>query len=295
MRLFLLTALTMMAFAGNPLLTRAGVTTGGLDPVEFAVVRLGSGAIVLALLCLTLRGGLRLGGKGRLIGVASLLLYLFGFSAAYKGLDSGVGALVLFGMVQITMFAGSLLVREDMPLRRYLGAGLAMVGLGWLLWPTGAAALSPVHGLMMAAAGIGWGLYSLAGRKEPDALQATAANFIVGSGVAIVIGLVVTQGSLIRMVTQDASALGLWLAVTSGAITSGLGYALWYAVLPKLAGSVAAVAQLTVPVITMAGGMLWLGESLTLRFVLASVLVIGGVILSVRPTRQGGSKRSSGS
>jgi len=286
MRIFMLTTLVMLAFAGNPLLTRAGLTGGGLSAVEFAVVRLGSGAVILAILCFVLRGNLKLGGQGRWIGVASLLLYLFGFSAAYTDLQSGIGALVLFGMVQITMFAGALLVHEDMPLNRWLGAGLAFVGLAWLLWPVGVGAISPVHGLMMAGAGIGWGIYSLAGRKEPDALQATTANFIVASVVALAIGLASTGGSLVMDITHNAHALGLWLAVASGAITSGLGYALWYAVLPRLAGSVAAVAQLTVPVITMVGGILWLGESLTTRFVLASVLVLGGVVISISPGHQ---------
>lgn len=283
MRLFLLTALTMVAFASNSLLTRAGVTAGGLGAVAFAMVRLGSGAVTLLVLCALLRGGVRLGGAGRVVGVASLLLYLFGFSVAYTGMDAGLGALVLFGMVQITMFAGSLLAGEAMPARRWLGAGLAFVGLGWLLWPGAAAAVSPLHGLAMAAAGIGWGVYSLAGRKAVDGLQATAANFILGSAVALVVGLVMTGGDLAQHVVVEASAAGLILAVLSGAVTSGLGYALWYALLPRLEGTVAAVAQLTVPVIAMAGGMIWLGEDLTLRALLAAVLVLGGVAVSVRP------------
>ena len=295
MRLFVLITLTMLAFAGNPLLTRAGLTAGGLDAVEFAVLRIGAGALMLAGLCLIRQGKLRLAGRGRALGVASLLLYLFGFSWAYTGMDAGLGALILFGMVQVTMFFGSLWAGEKMPQNRWIGAGLAFAGLAWLLWPGGQAPVSIVHGLSMAAAGVGWGVYSLAGRRADDALQETSANFVLGAAVALLVGLALSGGDLIRTITTEASALGLIMAAASGAITSGLGYALWYAVLPRLEGSVAAVAQLTVPVITMVGGILWLGESLTLRFVLAAALVLGGVVISVRPASQSASKTSSGS
>lgn len=294
MPLILLVALTMLNFAGNSLLTRAGVTLGGLGAVEFAVLRLMSGALMLALLALWRGGGLPLRGAARAAGVASLLLYLFGFSVAYLGMDSGIGALILFGMVQVTMFAGALIATEPLPPRRWIGAGLATLGLVWLLWPSGEAAVSLLYGLSMAVAGIGWGIYSLAGRKEPDALAGTAANFILAAGiVAIVWGASSLAGaSWARGMIHTIPLTGVLLAIASGAITSALGYALWYTVLPRLDAAVAAVAQLTVPVIAMLGGMLWLNESLTLRFVLAAGLVLGGVALSVH---QGGNKRSSGS
>jgi drug/metabolite transporter (DMT)-like permease len=288
MPLFALVALTMLNFAGNSLLTRAGVTLGGLGAVEFALIRLGSGAVMLALLVAWRGGGLRWGGPERVMGVASLLLYLFGFSAAYLGMDSGIGALILFGMVQVTMFAGALLAAERLPPRRWIGAGLATLGLIWLLWPLGEAAVSLWHGLAMALAGLGWGLYSLSGRKEPDALTGTAANFILAAViVGLVWGLSAMTGAPWAVDMIHAMPLsGVILAVVAGAITSALGYALWYTVLPRLEASVAAVAQLTVPVIAMAGGMLWLNESLTLRFVLAALLVLGGVALSVRQKRK---------
>ncbi|QGX97886.1 DMT family transporter [Roseovarius faecimaris] len=293
MRLLGVTCLVMLAFAGNGLLTRAGVTVGGLMPMEFAVVRLFSGALTLALLCLVLRGALRLGGgRGRLVGVVALLIYLIGYSLAYTDIDAGIGALIVFGMVQITMFAGGLVVREAMPVNRWVGAGLAFAGLIWLLWPAGAVAVSLWHGALMAVAGIGWGLYSLAGRQERDALQGTAGNFILAALGVLAVVLMLGGGGFLRDVA-GAEPLGLWLALGSGVVTSAMGYALWYTVLPRLPGTVAATAQLTVPVITMAGGMIWLGEALTLRFGLASVLVLGGVALSVRPQR--GRSRSSGS
>ena len=276
MRLFLLTTLTMIAFAANSVLNRMALADGSIDAVNFGMIRLVSGAAILAALCMMSRNGIRLGGPGRLAGVAALLIYLYGFSTAYRGLDAGLGALILFGVVQVTMFAGGLLTSEPLPLRRWIGAGLALAGLAWLLWPGGSVSVSIGHALLMALAGVGWGVYSLAGRLSRDALQGTAANFILAAPVGLAVGYLLPAVEPAILTTE-----GIILAIVCGAITSGLGYALWYSVLPSLASSVAAVAQLTVPVIAMVGGMLFLGEVLTLKFTLASILVLGGVAVSV--------------
>jgi len=282
MRLLLLTALTMTAFAANSVLNRMALASGGIDATGFGTVRLLAGAAMLGALCLVLRGRLRLGGPARVTGVLALLVYIYGFSAAYDALDAGLGALILFGVVQITMFAGGIVAREALPARRWLGAGLAFAGLVWLLWPGAGPPLSPLHEALMAAAGVAWGLYSLAGRRAGDALQATAANFLLAApaGVALWVGLP-GAGS------GAAGMQGIALAVVSGAVTSGMGYALWYRILPRLPASVAAVAQLTVPVIAMAGGTALLGEALTAEILMAAVLVLGGVGLSVLPRRAG--------
>lgn len=270
----------MLAFAANSVLNRMALAGGHIGAGEFGTIRLFAGAAMLAALCAGLRGGLRLGGPGRITGILALLTYIYGFSLAYGALDAGLGALLLFGTVQITMFAGGLVQREAMPARRWIGAGLALAGLAWLLWPTGPAQVSPVHGLFMAAAGVGWGIYSLAGRKAGDALQATAANFILAAPPGLVIGFA------LPLEPVTIALPGVILAVLSGAVTSGMGYALWYTVLPKLPASVAAVAQLTVPVIAIAGGMLLLGEVLELKTLLASALVLGGVAVSVLAPRR---------
>jgi drug/metabolite transporter (DMT)-like permease len=280
MRLFLLTALTMIAFAANSVLNRMALAGGSIDATSFGTIRLIAGAVMLAALAIGLRGGLRLGGPGRVAGVAALLLYIYGFSGAYTVLDAGLGALILFGVVQITMFAGSLMAREAVPLRRALGAALAFSGLVWLLWPGAGPQVSVLHGLMMAAAGLGWGIYSLAGRRSTDALQGTAANFLIAAPLGLGLALLFPASGGVRL-----GAEGIMLAVLSGAVTSGLGYALWYRVLPDLPSSVAAVAQLTVPVIAMAGGVLLLGETLGLPLIVAGVVVLGGVALSVVPLR----------
>lgn len=290
MRLFLLTALTMLAFAANSVLNRWAVGEGWIGPASFSLVRLLSGAAMLGLLV-----GLRLllrrevvwpQGWPIVVGVGGLVLYLVGFSLAYLSLDAGTGALVLFGTVQVTMFAGALPAREPVPLPRWLGAGLALVGLCVLAAPTLQVAHLGSAMLMMAVAGVGWGAYSLAGRRQRDAQTATAVNFILAVPV---MGLLFNQLSFIDFMATDEEntnlAWGIVLAVLSGAVTSGLGYALWYAILPRLRAARAAVAQLTVPVIAALGGAVILAEWPGIRFWLASVLVLGGVALASLPYR----------
>lgn len=276
MRLFLLTLLTMLAFAANSVLNRAGVGRGLIGPVDFAVVRLLAGAGMLGLLLALRRAGRGTPAwPGRAVGALSLLLYLFGFSLAYGALDAGTGALILFGMVQITMFAGAVISREDVPARRWIGAGLAFAGLLLLLAPGSVPSGHPVQAAMMAAAGVGWGLYSLSARGARDPLAATGWNFVLAVPLALVLWPFLPQGGA-------AEPAGLVLAVVSGAVTSGLGYALWCRVLPQLGAAGGAVAQLTVPLFAVAGGMAFLGEALTLRFAMAAAVVLGGVGWALR-------------
>lgn len=274
MKLFLLTSLAMFAFAANSVLNRLALAEGAVDPASFALLRLASGSLALGVLVLLRGGHVPITGPKRGFGVASLALYMLGFSFAYVSLDAGTGALLLFGMVQVTMFAGALIAREPVPLARWIGAGVAFAGLAYLLWPTGAGDVPMGGAVVMLLAGLGWGGYSLVGRQAQDPLAATAANFLLATPLAL-LPLLLTLADL------HISTQGILLAVTSGVLTSGLGYALWYGVLPRLPASVAAIAQLTVPVIAMAGGMVFLGEALTLRFVLASLLVLGGVGISL--------------
>jgi drug/metabolite transporter (DMT)-like permease len=281
MRLALLTLVTMIAFAANSVLNRLGVGGGQIGAAEFAGVRLLSGAaMLLALVGLraALRGGaIWPGRRGHLAGSLSLLAYLFGFSWAYSVLPAGAGALILFGMVQITMFAAAVLSGEAVPGRRWTGAGLAFGGLCLLLSP-GGAGLSLPHAAAMAVAGVGWGLYSVSGRGQADALGASAWNFALALPLGLGLSMIGASGPVV-------TPAGLWLAVLSGAVTSGLGYALWYRILPALGASRAAVAQLTVPLLAALGGILVLHEPLTLRFVLAAALVLAGVALAVLTPR----------
>ncbi len=271
MRLLTLAALVMVAFAANSVLNRLALEDGTTGPAAFAALRVVSGALTLAVL-VTLRSGLpRLGGDRRWMGTVTLLVYVLGFSFAYVALDAGLGALVLFGGVQVTMFGGAVLAGERPPLLRWIGSALALIGLAWLVWPGDAASPAGPVALMVAAA-IGWGFYSLLGRGADDALAETAANFICAAPVALAIGLAVADG---------IDPGGAVLAVISGALTSGIGYALWYAILPQLNRTVAALMQLTVPVIAVAGGALLIEEEITFRLVLASVVVLGGVAIGL--------------
>lgn len=283
-RLIGLTALVMLAFAGNSVLNRMAVGGGLISPLDFAFWRVLSGAVMLAALVLWrhLRSGRAVWPREgrRLAGPAGLLAYLLGFSLAYAALGAGAGALILFGTVQITMFAGALWEREPVPPARWLGAICAFGGLVLLLAPGSPSAPDPIAVLWMVAAGVGWGLYSLSGRQQNDALGATAANFLA---VVPVLGAVVLLGPAGPVPLAPG---GLALALLSGAVTSGLGYALWYRILPALGAGRAAVAQMTVPLIAAAAGFVLLGEPLALRFAAASALVLGGVALAMAGVRR---------
>lgn len=276
MRLFLLTALVMCAFAANSVLNRLAIVGTGIDPLIFAALRLGSGALALGLMVQHGGQGMVLRGGRRVLGALALFLYMIGFSLAYTALEAGAGALILFGGVQVTMFAGALWSGEAVPVRRWAGAAMALSGLAWLLWPqSGVGVVTLWPALSMAAAAVGWGLYSLMGRSEHDPLAATAANFILAFPAAALLAL---------LLAAPGGGLSLWgvvLAVLSGVVASGAGYALWYRILPELGAARAAVAQLTVPVIAALAGMALLAERPGMGFLLAALLVLGGVGLSV--------------
>ena len=261
MRLFLLVALTMVAFAANSVLTRMALSWGEIDPGLFAAMRIASGAALLLVLAGQVGGVRRVMAHRSGQGAGALLVYALAFTFAYLSLDAGLGALILFGAVQLPMFAGAVLAGQ-------------VPG-----WP-GAVAPPLGRPALMSRSGFAWGLFSLRGSGAADPLRATAANFVLATPVAVATGLLLSAGGTI-------TPTGVLLAVASGALASGLGYSLWYAVLPRLEASLAAVAQLTVPIIALAGGAAILGEPLTLRFAIASVLVIGGVLLATfGPNRQ---------
>ena len=274
MKLFLLCLLTMVAFAANSVLNKFGVSAGGMDPSLFALVRILAGAVVLTGLLVLRDGGLTWVASGRWAAVLSLSAYMCGFSLAYLTLDAGAGALILFGMVQVTMFLAAILRGDLIPALRWAGMAVAFGGLCVLLWPDGAGGLNLIGSTFMIVAGVGWGIYSLIGAKSSDALAATGANFVIATPLMALVLLPIT--------TLEFSTPGLLSAIASGAITSALGYALWYQVLPRLQTSIAATAQLSVPVIALAGGMLFLGEEVSIRFALAALLVLGGIALSLR-------------
>lgn len=269
-----LVAATLCAFAANSLLTRAALGPGLLDPASFTLLRLGSGALTLALI-------VRLGGRGteaREPWTSALWLagYAIGFTLAYVRIGAAVGALLLFGAVQVTMIGAGLVCGERPARVDWLGVALAAAGLVVLTRP-GLSAPDPIGAALMIAAGACWGAYSLAGRRGVDPLCRTALNFARATLLALPFGL----GSLGSL---QITAPGVGLALVSGSLASGVGYTLWYQALPSLAAWRAATVQLAVPVLTALAAAALLGEALTLRLAIATALVAAGVGLTVWPT-----------
>lgn len=275
MRLFLLTTLTMVAFAANSIFNRVAVDTGAIDAGPFAVIRVLSGAVALLVLVQLRRKPLSFLSIRRAIGAGSLTLYMVGFSLAYRSLDAGLGALLAFGAVQIAIFGLSALRGEPPTSRQLAGSAVAFAGLVWVLWPADGPGADPVGATAMVLAGLGWAIYTLAGRGEPDPLAATAANFCVALPLTALAVWALGQGG-------SVTPAGIGWAVLSGAGTSGLGYALWYSVVPRMAASTAAVAMLSVPVIALVAGVLLLNEPISTRLIGGAMLVIGGIAFAVR-------------
>lgn len=288
MRLFLLTSVTMIAFAANSILNRLAVDSGAIDPASFAILRILSGAGVLSALVLLRGRRVPIFAPRRLIGAGSLTLYMIGFSWSYLTLEAGLGALVLFGVVQLSIFAIASLAGTPPLWRQLAGAGIAFAGLVCVLWPSGPVVVDQLGLLLMVLAGIGWAVYTLEGRSEADALAGTAANFCVASPL-------VAAGALVIPVATTITAPGVALAVLSGAVTSGMGYALWYSLVPRYAPSLVAIIQLAVPVIALAAGIMLLDEQASLRLVAGTLLVLGGIALAVSKSRAARRQRAASS
>jgi drug/metabolite transporter (DMT)-like permease len=270
LRTIVLTAMAMLAFAANSLLCRLALQQGGIDPASFASIRLVSGAIMLAVI-VWLRTERSLPGRADWLSAAMLFAYVAFFSFAYLTLSAGTGALILFGTVQLTMFSVGLRSGETFGAIAWLGLALAIAGLVYLVSP-GVAAPPPFGAALMAIAGVAWGVYSLRGRGVADPLAATAGNFARATPLALVL-------SLPFVANAYADAAGVALAIASGALTSGIGYVIWYAALSKLSAMRAATVQLSVPLIAAFGGVAFLSEAITPRLAVATAAILGGIAL----------------
>lgn len=268
-RLIAMICFAMLAFAANSLLCRLALKHTDIDAASFSVVRLASGALVLWLLCALRRTSTI--GKGSWQGAAALFVYVFAFSFAYRHLETGTGALLLFGAVQLSMVLYGMFKGERMHTLAVVGFVLAIVGLVSLLVP-GAAAPDPVSALTMLLSGVAWGIYSLLGKTVADPLATTTGNFL--RSIPLVLMASVPFLSALRWDPQ-----GILYAVLSGALASGVGYAVWYVAVRHLAAFQAATVQLSVPILASLAGIVFLGESLSVRMVLASIAVLGGVAL----------------
>lgn len=264
------TAVAMLAFAANSLLCRLALQQRIIDPASFASIRLVSGAIMLAVI-VRLKSRRSSPGHADWLAAAMLFAYVAFFSFAYLTLPAGTGALILFGAVQVTMFSVGLRSGEMFRPIAWFGLALAVAGLVYLVSP-GVAAPPPLGAAMMAIAGVAWGVYSLRGRGVPDPLAATAGNFVRAAPLAL--GL-----SLLLGAAAYADATGVALAIASGALTSGIGYVIWYAALSRLSAMRAATVQLSVPLIAAFGGVMLLSEAITPRLLAASAAILGGIAL----------------
>lgn len=269
MLIALLTSLTMIAFAANSVLCRLALGRDLIDPLSFTSLRLASGAAILILLSRATRASpaTKLGGSW--VSGLALFSYAAAFSLAYTYLDTGTGALVLFGSVQATMIGSGLRAGERPHPFQWLGLIAALGGLVYLVSP-GITAPAPLGTSLMAISGISWGIYSIRGKGVKTPLVSTSGNFVRAVPLAIIPAALAAS-------TLHASSIGAVLAVTSGSLTSGLGYALWYRALRGLSTTKASIVQLSVPVLAALGGTAFLAEQVSMRLILASALVLGGV------------------
>jgi drug/metabolite transporter (DMT)-like permease len=281
MVVFLLTVFTLIAFAANSLLTRMALDGGFIDPLSFTALRLSSGA--LALIPIGWLANVRTVIKsepttnGTWWSGLALFAYAAAFSLAYVSLTTGTGALILFGAVQVTMIGAALKSGERLDLSQWAGLLAAVGGLVYLVLP-GLAAPDPLGVLLMCVAGMAWGVYSLRGKGAAAPAAMTAGNFLRSAPLALIV-------SLVALSSAHWETAGILLALTSGIVTSGLGYILWYKALGGLTTTQASVVQLLVPVLAALGGVAFLSELLSLRLIIASGLILGGVALAVLKRR----------
>lgn len=270
-RLIALTSLAMIAFAGNSLLCRDALMHTRIDAASFTTIRLVSGAVMLGLISRMKRGTYTAGGNW--LSAFSLFAYAAGFSFAYVSLPAATGALLLFGAVQATMIGYGIWAGERLQKLQLAGLVLAFAGIVGLLLP-GLSAPPLFGSVLMLGAGVAWGVYSLRGKGAGDPTIVTAGNFLRAVPIAAALSIL-----MLNDISMDNA--GFWYAVSSGALASGIGYAVWYTVLPALKATHAATVQLSVPVIAAMGGIAFLGEPITLRLLLASVAILGGIALVI--------------
>jgi len=263
----------MVAFAANSILCRLALGDSTIDAASFTTIRLVSGAVMLLVVSRLASRNRAIDSGGNWLSAAMLFAYAAAFSFAYISLAAGTGALILFGAVQATMILVALRSGERPHRLEWLGLLMALAGLVYLVLP-GLSAPSPAGSALMAVAGIAWGVYSLRGRGVDDPTRATTANFIRAVPFALIVSAIALRGI-------SVSPRGALLAILSGAVTSGLGYVLWYMAVRGLTATRAAIVQLSVPVIAAAGGVVFLAEDVSPRLVVSTVMILGGVGLSV--------------
>lgn len=278
MRLILLTLFVLIAFAGNSVIARLALNSESIGPWAFSVIRFSSGALVLLLLARPKIGW----QAGRWSAALALCAYGVFFSFAYLMLETGTGALILFAAVQLTMLAIAFYRGERLRVLQWLGLMMAMGGLAYLLSPS-LNAPPPFGAMLMAISGMGWGVYSVMGKGAGDPIARTAGHF----ARAAILLAIATPLLLMAAPEHMPNLYGLALAILSGTITSGLGYALWYHVLRDISVTIASISQLSVPVIAAIGGAVFVFEAVTFSFAISCAVVLIGVgLATIKPSKQ---------
>jgi drug/metabolite transporter (DMT)-like permease len=274
MKVLVLTTVTLLAFAANSLFCRMALGGMLIDPISFTTIRLISGALALMVITkLVVEPNSERHTKSSWVSGFALFAYAAAFSWAYLSLSTGMGALILFGSVQVTMIGAALRSGERLGIGQWLGSIVAICGLVYLVFP-GIMAPDPLGAVLMSLSGVAWGIYSIRGRGVSAPVAVTSGNFLRATPFAILTGALALSGARFEMT-------GVLLAVISGVVTSGLGYVLWYKTLPSLTTAQASLVQLVVPVIAAMAGVAFLSEILSMRLVAASALILGGVGFAV--------------
>lgn len=271
--LFFTIFLALLFLAANSVLCKLAFSNNGIDPFSFTTLRLASGALVLLFLVKRSSTSQTISYKSSLFSSFMLFTYALAFSYSYVLIDTGVGALILFGVVQVVMISYAFLKKQALSRFKTVGALIAFIGLFYLLLPTQDSNISLLGALLMALSGVAWGVYSIVGKNTSFPLLQTSANFSLSLLFVVVFSVVL---SLNLHVSKEA----LFYAILSGGITSGVGYVLWYQVVKKIETSTASIIQLIVPVLATLGGVLLLNEELTWHIISAAVIILSGVALS---------------
>jgi drug/metabolite transporter (DMT)-like permease len=273
-KILLLTGLALIAFAANSILCRLALGEKTIDATSFTIVRLLSGTIVLMLILQILNSGKKSRSTGSWPAATMLFLYAAAFSFAYITLDTGTGALILFAAVQLTMIIFAVVKGDRLGLIAWVGVLIAFIGFVYLVLP-GVSTPSFLGFILMTIAGVAWGFYSLIGRDSVNPLADTAFNFTRTLPFILVM-------TIITFPSLELSTKGFILALLSGAIASGIGYTIWYTALKDISATQAAVVQLTVPIFAAIGGVVFMSEVVTLRLIVAAVIILSGVVLVLK-------------
>ena len=278
LKLFVLICVALLFLSANSILARMAIVTQNIDAFTFTYLRIISGSILLFIIYFYRKRRVEISLKKNWISGFMLFLYAICFSYSYINMLAGIGTLILFAVVQLSMIFIALFYKEKMSLNKTIGILVAFSGLVYLLYPKEDFTISYFHTFLMVISGIAWGVYSVLGKSSTSAIFNTTDNFFKASIFTLIFMLMFISEVHLDLYT-------FCLAITSGAITSALGYLLWYEILPKIEIITASVLQLLVPIIAIFLSILFLDESLTLELIVSTILILVGIFIALKRKR----------